>query len=110
MPSALRFRRYHFDAQIGVAKAKLVRGDARAARSAADAVLIELHQLGEPALFADRQAEALMVRGRSYAAADNCAQARADWTLAAGKLHSFEDADGYRGRYLAQLRGSCGKS
>ena len=108
MPPTLRFRRYHLDAKTGLAKVHLLRGQAAAANSAAESVLIELRQLGDPAVFADRQVEALMIRGRSFAAAFNCARAQADWALAATLLQPTEDADGYRGKELAQLRGSCG--
>jgi eukaryotic-like serine/threonine-protein kinase len=107
MPPTLRFRRYHLDAAIGVAKAQLLRGDPAAATGAADSVLHELRQLGDPAIFADRQSEALIVRGRSFAAVDQCAKAQADWTLAANLLRSIEDPDGYRGKQLAKLR-ACG--
>jgi hypothetical protein len=107
MPPTLRFRRYHLDAAIGVAKAQLLRGNTAAATSAADSVLQELRQLGDPAIFADRQSEALIVRGRSFAAANQCAKAQADWTLAATLLRSIEDPDGYRGKHLAQFR-RCG--
>jgi eukaryotic-like serine/threonine-protein kinase len=108
MPPTLRFRRYHLDAAIGIAKVQLVRGANTAATIAAESVLIELRQLGDPAVFADRQAEALMLRGRSFAAANNCAKGQTDWTLAANLLRSIEDPGGYRGNYLAQLRRGCG--
>ena len=108
MPPTLRFRRYHLDAALGVGKARLLRGDPAGAKSAAESVLSEIHQSGDPLVFADRKAEALAIRGQSLAASDNCAGALADWSSAASLLQAMEDADGYRGRQLAQLRRRCG--
>jgi serine/threonine protein kinase len=107
MPTTLRFRRYHLDAGIGLARVKLALGDAGGAKSAADSVLLELRQLGDPAVYFDRQTEALIVRGRSFAASDNCATAQEDWAAAAKLLSSTEDVDGYRNQNLAQLRRGC---
>jgi hypothetical protein len=48
-----------------------------------------------------------MLRGRSFAAANDCARARTDWAVAANMLRSTEDSDGYRGKYLAELGRGC---
>jgi serine/threonine-protein kinase len=106
MPPNLRFRRYHLDAGIGIARAQLLRGDVEAAKQTVDSVLKEVDSLGTSAVFAEQRAQALMTRGRAFAHGD-CAKARADWAAAGDQMRLFEDANGYRGRELAQLRRQC---
>ncbi|MEO8064530.1 MAG: serine/threonine-protein kinase [Pseudomonadota bacterium] len=104
MPPNLRFRRYRLEAAIGIGKVKLLRGDSAGALSAADRVLSELRKSGDPAVFTERQVEALILRGRSFAASRRCSDAQTEWASAAALLKSFEDPGGYRLKNLAKIR------
>jgi tetratricopeptide (TPR) repeat protein len=107
MPAVLRFQRYRLDAGLGIARARLALGDAAASGPAATAVIEQVQATPAPAMFSDRMAEALTLRGSGYAGLRDCSKARRDWDEAAGLLQTFEDPAGYRQRALALSRRAC---